>query len=101
MTGYVNYYDRIDPLPASGFEVPAPITRANIDTLLDANRLEVAMANGRWWRIRRNGATKRWKRDPARIYIPYKAGMYTYGAITESDFNGAAGSLYSSYRLAP
>jgi hypothetical protein len=72
------------------------ITRDNIDALLDAGALEVAMSNGTWWRIRRNGATKRWKRDPARIYVPFKAGMYTYGAITETHFNGAASSLYSN-----
>jgi hypothetical protein len=80
-----------------------PITRANIDALLDAGRLEVEMTGGRWWRIRRNGATRRWKRDASRIYIPFKAGFRTTGAITESDFNGACGSLYSNagYRLAP
>jgi hypothetical protein len=79
-----------------------PITRDNIDTLLDAGQLEVLMSSGSWWRIRRNGATRRWKRDASRIYVPYKAGMYTYGAITESDFNGANGSLYSNsgYRRA-
>lgn len=80
-----------------------PITRDNIDTLLDAGRLQVLMSSGRWWAIRRNGMTKRWKRDASRIYIPYKAGMYVYGSITETDFNGAVGSLFanSGYRIAP
>lgn len=72
------------------------ITRDNIDALLDSGQLEVQMSSGRWWQIRRNGATKRWKRDARRIYIPFKAGIHTYGAITESDFNGAVGSLYST-----
>lgn len=73
-----------------------PITRDNIDALLDSGSLEVEMSSGRWWQIRRNGATRRWKRDPSRIYVPFKAGLRVYGAITESDFNGAAGSLYSN-----
>ena len=64
------------------------ITRANVDALLDARAIQVLMTNGRWWTVRRNGATKRWKRDPARIRIPIKAGLYVYGAITESDFRG-------------
>ncbi len=64
----------------------ATITMDNVDDLLDAGHIEVAMRNGNWWRIRRNGATKRWKRDASRIRIPYKAGLYIYGAITETDF---------------
>ena len=62
------------------------ITRGNVEQLLDAGLLEVEMNNGRWWRIRRNGQTKRWKRDPQRIYLPFKAGMKVYGAIETSDF---------------
>jgi hypothetical protein len=78
-------------------EDTGPITRANIDSLLDRGQIEVAMSNGRWWRIRRNGATRRWKRDATRIYIPFKAGMYTYGNIDEHDF--VNGVLDSNYRI--
>jgi hypothetical protein len=60
-----------------------PITRDNVDALIDAGSIEVAMRNGNWWHIRRNGATKRWKRDPNRIRIPFKMGLYGYGAIEE------------------
>jgi excisionase family DNA binding protein len=75
------------------------ITRDTVDMLLDAGSIEVAMSNGRWWRIRRNGATRRWKRDATRIYIPYKAGMYTYGNINEHDFiNGVLDA--NNYRIA-
>lgn len=63
-----------------------PITKANIDELLDAHQICAAMKNGAWWRLRRNGATKRWKRDTNRIYVPVKAGLKSYYAITESDF---------------
>jgi len=62
------------------------ITRNNIDSLLDSHKIEMATANGKWWRIRRNGATKHWKRDPMWIYIPFKAGLYSYGSITENAF---------------
>jgi hypothetical protein len=63
-----------------------PITRDNIDTLLDTCSIEVAMTSGRWWRIRRNGATRRWRRTPDRIRIPIKYGYFGYGAITSQSF---------------
>jgi hypothetical protein len=62
------------------------ITRDNIDQLLNSGRIEAAMTTGKWWKIRRNGATKRWKKDPSRIRIPFKAGLYCYGAIDECNF---------------
>jgi hypothetical protein len=33
------------------------------------------------WQCRRNGATKRWKRDPARFRIPIKFGLRGHDAI--------------------
>ena len=72
------------------------ITRENLDALLDSGRIECAMSNGKWWRIRRNGSTRRWKRDPARIRVPYKAGFRSCGTIEESDFN-PDGSLKAAY----
>lgn len=74
------------------------ITRENIDKLLDARRIEAAMRDGKWWRIRRNGATKRFKRDPMRIRVPVKAGMKSYYTITEADF-GADGVLSTNFRV--
>ena len=62
------------------------ITRKNIDELLDSGNLYVAMKNGRWWRMRRNGKTKTWVRDNNRIRIPFKVGLKICGSITESDF---------------
>lgn len=69
------------------------ITRDNVDRLLDSGRLAVSVwvpsARGhvRWWIARRNGETRRWKRDPKRIRIPFKAGMHVYGAIETGDFD--------------
>lgn len=42
------------------------VTRANVETLLDRGELYAGMRNGAWWRLRRNGATKRWARDANR-----------------------------------
>lgn len=74
------------------------ITRANVDALLDAGLIECAMTNGKWLTIRRNGATKRWKKDANRIYIPFKVGFRGYGQITETDFIGnCPGALNPSH----
>lgn len=48
-------------------------------------KIYVAMTGGRWWRIRPNGQLKLWKRDPKRFRLPWKAGLYVYGALTEAD----------------
>ena len=69
-----------------------PITRENIDDLLDRGKIETAMSNFKWWRIRRNGVTKHWKRDAARIYVPFKAGLRLYGNLTEIDFSNNPGN---------
>jgi hypothetical protein len=68
------------------------ITRQNVDLLLDRGLIEIAMTSGKWWSIRRNGATKTFKKDAARIYIPFKYGFKFYGNITEADF-GPCGTL--------
>lgn len=68
------------------------ITRHNVEALLDGGNLFVRMPHGNWWRVRRNGMTKRWVKDAARIKIPLKAGMRAYGDINEGDF-GPSGML--------
>jgi hypothetical protein len=40
------------------------------------------MGRGVWWRVRRNGKTQTWKRDPERFRIPLKAGLRSYGEAT-------------------
>ena len=45
------------------------------------------MANGRYWKLRRNGATKTWKRDSNRFRIPVKAGLRSHTYLTQdTDF---------------
>ena len=58
------------------------MTRTEIEKALDTGLLWAAMANGRYWRLRRNGATKTWKRDAARFEIPVKAGLRACARLT-------------------
>jgi hypothetical protein len=44
-------------------------------------------SNGTCARIRINGKVKLWKRNPNRIEIPYKHGLYDYGYLTENNIN--------------
>lgn len=37
-------------------------------------------------RVKVNGAVKRWKREPDRIEVPFKYGMYEYGTFQSRDF---------------
>lgn len=82
--------------------VPQYITRENIDELLDKGMIEVHMNSGKWWAVRRNGKTQRWKTDPQRIRIPFKYGFKLYGAFETDDFKGPNGSLRTDFfRVAP
>ena len=60
---------------------PQPATLEEAEAALGAGRLFVFMAHGRYWLARRGGATKLWKRDPARFRVPIKAGFRARGAI--------------------
>jgi hypothetical protein len=62
------------------------ITRDNIDQMIDAGRIAINVGQDRWVRIRRNGATKRWRRDPHRIRIPFMIGPHQVGTITSNHF---------------
>ena len=66
-----------------------PLTMSNVEAVLDAGQLYVAMTNGKWRKIRRNGKTKRWVRDKNRIRISFKHGLYGHGQITETDFQAS------------
>lgn len=82
--------------------VPVRITRENVDELLDNHRIEIHMRNGNWWSVRRNGVTKYWKRDKARVYIPVKFGLKMCAQITEHDFRGPEQALsLDEFRVKP
>ena len=61
------------------------LTLPELEALLDSSQIECLMGSGRWWRLRRNGQTKRWKRDESRFRIPVKAGLRSYTYLTEDD----------------
>ncbi len=68
------------------------VDRYSIETALAAGHVWAAMRNGRYWRLRRNGATKLWKTRPADFRIPIKAGIKSYGYI-DQDSTVTAGVL--------
>ena len=63
------------------------MTLQELERLLDSRSLEILMRNGNWWAIRRNGATKRWKREPSRFQIPIKAGLRSHGYLETLDLD--------------
>lgn len=39
---------------------------------------------GKRWRV--NGKVRRWKRNPDRIYVPLKHGLYVYDYLSDAEF---------------
>lgn len=89
---YRGWTDSSFPLVADKFVVAIDdykdlsVTRQNVEALLRGGRLQVAMRNGKWWDIRPNGKLKRYKRDPMRLRLPFRYGLYGQGQITEDQF---------------
>lgn len=71
----------------SFFDTLAGLSRADIDSFVDAGSVEVEMASGKWWQVRRNGATQTWKSNPGNFRIPVKAGFRTCTAITQTNLH--------------
>ena len=67
-------------------EISHPLTPKNIEAALDAGDLYIQMKTRRWWKLRRNGKTQRWKTRPNDFRIPIKFGLKNYGAIEHSHF---------------
>lgn len=55
--------------------------RLGIENALACCNIWAKMTNGRYWRVRRNGATKLWVTRPDQFRIPVKAGFKSYGYI--------------------
>ena len=51
---------------------------------LDYRATLVDKRDGARWRV--NGKVQTWKRDPSRIRVPLKHGLYQYGYLYETDF---------------
>ncbi len=73
------------------------LTRENTEHLLATYRLQIMGRGGRWYDVRRNGATQRWKRQPLRASIPCKVGFYECFRI---EFN-ERGETYETLRARP
>ena len=58
---------------------------SEIESALDAGRISVRMRNGKFWKVRRNGVTKRWVRKPNEFRIPVMFGFRGHDAITHCD----------------
>lgn len=65
-------------------------------TLYEAKQLKIGQvlhhtinrnADGTPQRWRVNGAVKVWKRNPNRVRVPIKHGLYAYDYLTEDDLN--------------
>lgn len=65
---------------------PSPADFSDFERALDQGRLFAAMRDGAWWRARRNGATKTWKRDPLRKEIPVKCGFKSCARVESYNF---------------
>jgi hypothetical protein len=53
--------------------------------LKPGDQIQLVGLSGRVFTARINGQPQTWKRDPSRIRVPWKYGLYEYGAITERD----------------
>lgn len=60
-------------------------TSYDIERALDSGTVWIRMTSGNYWLVRRNGATKRWARDPLRFAIPIKYGLNFTTRITSTD----------------
>lgn len=61
-------------------------TLEEIEAELDDGRVFALMHNGNYWRVRRNGATRRWITRPGHFRIQVKAGLRSYAEITHENF---------------
>lgn len=66
------------PLSLTPQAIPA------LESALDAGRLYIQpYGQLERYKARRNGQTKRWKRNPLHFYLPIKLGFSTYSFITD------------------
>jgi hypothetical protein len=68
------------------------MTRQELETALDSGRLEInGCYNGSgWYRARRNGKTRTWKRDAERFEVPIKWAFKNYGTIDRHNLDSKA-----------
>ena len=52
------------------------------------HHINLTNSDGTPLRLRVNGKPKTWKRNPDRIKVPLKHGLYEYGELTNGTFEG-------------
>ncbi len=81
----VNGYDR-KKVPEKGLF--RSITFEEAKNLYSGQTVKMIDHQGKAWRnVKINGIVKTWKRDPNRISIPCKYGMYDWFRLNQSDFD--------------
>lgn len=70
-------------------------------TLAEAKELQrgdiLIDERGRRWKV--NGQVKRWKRDPNRIRVPLKHGLYAHDALEDTDFSPRQNGKFGDDRV--
>jgi hypothetical protein len=61
------------------------LTRDEVMQLGNLSHVPVLLNNGRLGECKINGAIRTWKREPDRIEIPIKYGMYEYATLNLAD----------------
>jgi hypothetical protein len=67
--------------------------RDGFEEALTEGRVWVRMSNGRYWVVRRNGATKLWQTRPDDWAIPCKMGFRGHVTITQGSDIGVLGGF--------
>lgn len=60
------------------------MTREQIENALDSGRLLIHTYSGKWYKTRRNGRTRTWKRSPQKFCIPIKFAFNACVTIDET-----------------
>lgn len=76
---------------------PATLARVRVEDVKAAaaaspwgrpkRELRVLGRNDEWYRVRASGRLRTWKRDPRRVELPVKYGLYESITLTTSDFD--------------
>jgi hypothetical protein len=62
-----------------------PVTISEVLTWYVGQHFWIIGREGKVFEVRTSGRVKTWKRDPERVEVPFKYGMYENGRITSDD----------------
>ena len=66
--------------------LPDGLSLADVERMLDEGKIYAEMQHGRFWKVRRNGQTAKWKTRPKEWQIPLKAGLRACGYIAWDNY---------------